>query len=213
MEEQLMILREELRLAKERDEKLLLENARLSCENEEMQKEMKALKGSVEKVEEVFEMRMQENEARMEKRMEAMMGQVMGMMKTLMGEGAVRGVSSASGNGLLVEEKTKVSDNGEGSDSDIEDKGIKHSKDEQKFNKKNGKKGKSNVKREKKKGQDEGEDDHEWVKEVSKKKGKKGMIKDRNSSVELDSLYLNEEEGNKKGLGSEDSSENEVGSL
>ncbi|XP_068242291.1 uncharacterized protein [Palaemon carinicauda] len=46
------------------------------------------------------------------------------------------------------------------------------------------------------------------VKVVSKKKGKKGMVKDRNLSVELDSLYSNEEEGN-KGVGSEDS-ENEV---
>ncbi|XP_068205610.1 signal peptide, CUB and EGF-like domain-containing protein 3 [Palaemon carinicauda] len=42
------------------------------------------------------------------------MGQVMGMMKTIMGEGAVGGVFSASGNGLVVEEKVKVGDNGKG---------------------------------------------------------------------------------------------------
>ncbi|XP_068221724.1 uncharacterized protein [Palaemon carinicauda] len=138
----------------------------------------------------------------------------MGMMKTMMGEGAVGGVSSASGNGLVVEEKDKVGDNGKGSDSDssnsdgeIEDKGIRHSKDEQKCNRKN-KKGKSDVKKEKKKCQDDSKDDREWVKVVSKKKGKKGMVKDRNLSVEVDSLYSNEEEGN-KGVDSDDSSENE----
>ncbi|XP_068206467.1 spermatogenesis-associated protein 31H1-like [Palaemon carinicauda] len=98
---------------------------------------------------------MRGNEERMEKRMEAMMGKVMRMMKMFMGEGAVGGVSSASGKGLIVEEMAKVSDNGEGSDSKIEDKGTKHSKDEQKCYRKNEKKGKSNEKREKKKDQDE----------------------------------------------------------
>ncbi|XP_068203706.1 uncharacterized protein DDB_G0288629-like [Palaemon carinicauda] len=151
-----------------------------------MRKELKALKGTVERVEEGLAMRMQENEERMEKRMEAMMGKVMGMMKTFMGEGAVGGISSASGNELIVEKKAKVSDNREGRDSEIEDKGIRHSKDEQKCNRKNEKKGKSNMKREKKKGQDEKEDDHEWVKVGSKKKSKKGMVKDRNLRVELD---------------------------
>ncbi|XP_068223831.1 uncharacterized protein [Palaemon carinicauda] len=180
MEEQNKLLREELRLSKE-SEKFLLENARLSCENGEMRKELKALKGTVERVEIGFEMMMQENEERIEKRMEAMMGQVIGMIKTFMGEGAVGGVVSASGKGLIVEEKAR----------------------------KNEKKGKSSEKREKKKGQDESEDDHEWVKVVSKKKGKMGMIKDKNLSIELDSLYSNEER-NKKGLGSEESSENEV---
>ncbi|XP_068212611.1 secreted acidic protein 2-like [Palaemon carinicauda] len=55
----------------------------------------------------------------------------MGMMKTIMGEGAVGGLSSASGNGLIGDENAKVGDNGKGSDSDssnsdsdIEDKGI-----------------------------------------------------------------------------------------
>ncbi|XP_068200737.1 CCHC-type zinc finger nucleic acid binding protein-like [Palaemon carinicauda] len=61
-----------------------------------------------------------------EERMEAMKGQVMGMMKTFMGKGAVGEVSSASGKELIVQEKAKVSDNGEGSDSEIEDKGIRH---------------------------------------------------------------------------------------
>ncbi|XP_068208348.1 glutamic acid-rich protein-like [Palaemon carinicauda] len=116
-----------------------------------MQKELKALKGTIERVEEGVEIRMRENE----ERMEAMMGQVMGMMKIFMCEGAVGGVSSASGKGLIVEEKPKVSDNGEGSDSEIEDKGISHSKEQQKCHRKNEKKGESNVKRGKKKGQDE----------------------------------------------------------
>ncbi|XP_068250776.1 uncharacterized protein [Palaemon carinicauda] len=57
----------------------------------------------------------------------------MGMMKTLMGEGAVGGVSSASGNVLILEEKAEVRYNGKESDSDsnsnsdseIEDKGIR----------------------------------------------------------------------------------------
>ncbi|XP_068204660.1 uncharacterized protein [Palaemon carinicauda] len=171
-----------------------------------MRKELKALKGTVERVGEGFEISMQENE----ERMEAMMGQVMGMMKTFTSEGAVGGVASASGKGLIVEEKAKVSDNGEGSDREIEDKGIRHLKDEQEGYRKNEKKGKSNVKREKKKRQDESEDDHEQVKVISKKKGKKRFVKDRNLSAELDSLYSNEEEGNEKGLGSEDSSEDEV---
>ncbi|XP_068201519.1 reelin-like [Palaemon carinicauda] len=65
-------------------------------------------------------MRIRENKERMEKRMEPMMGHVMGMMKTFMGEGSVRGVASASGKGLIVEEKARVSNNGDGSDSDIE---------------------------------------------------------------------------------------------
>ncbi|XP_068204792.1 CCHC-type zinc finger nucleic acid binding protein-like [Palaemon carinicauda] len=58
-----------------------------------------------------------------------------------MGGGAVGGVSSASGKGLIVEEKAKVRDNGGGSDSEIEDKGIRHSKNEQKCDRKNEKKG------------------------------------------------------------------------
>ncbi|XP_068209106.1 golgin subfamily A member 6-like protein 26 [Palaemon carinicauda] len=172
MEEQLKILREELWLVEEREEKfsiekekLLHQNARLNCENEEMRKEMKALKGAVERVEEGVEKRMRENE----ERMEAMKGLVMGMMKTFMGEGAVGGVVSASGNGVIVEEKAKVSDNGEGSDSEIEDKEIRHRTDEQKFGRKNEKKGKSNVKSKKKNGQDESEDAHGWVKVVRKR--------------------------------------------
>ncbi|XP_068221841.1 uncharacterized protein [Palaemon carinicauda] len=215
MEEQLRVLREELRLSKEREERLLVENERLNWENAAMQKELRELKGTVEGVEEGVEMRMRENEERMEKRMEDMMGQVMGMMKTIMGEGAVGGVSSASGNGLVVEEKGKVGDNGKGSDSDssnsdgdIEGKGIRHSKNEQKGERKDERKGKSDVKKEKKKYQADSKDDREWVKVVSKKKGKKGMVKDRNLSVEVDSLYSNEEEGN-KGVDSDDSSENE----
>ncbi|XP_068227298.1 uncharacterized protein [Palaemon carinicauda] len=215
MEEQNKLLKEELRLSKEREERLLIENERLNWENAAMQKELRELKGTVERVEECVEMRMRENEERMEKRMEDMMGQVMGMMKTIMGEGAVGGVSSASGNGLVVKEKVKVGDNGKGSDSDssnsdgdIEDKGIRHSKDEQKGERKDERKGKSDVKKEKKKYQADSKDDREWVKVVSKKKGKKGMVKDRNLSVEVDSLYSNEEEGN-KGVDSDDSSENE----
>ncbi|XP_068207756.1 histone H3.v1-like [Palaemon carinicauda] len=136
------------------------------------------------------------------------MGQVMGMMKMYMGEGAVGGVSSASGKGLIVEEKAKISDNGKGSDSgsnsDREVKGTRCSKEEQKGERKDEREVKSNEKREKKKGQYESEDDREWVKVVSKKKGKKGIVKDWNLSVEVDSLYSNEEEGN-KGVGSEDS--------
>ncbi|XP_068226751.1 uncharacterized protein [Palaemon carinicauda] len=209
MEEQLRVLREELRLSKEREERLLVENERLNWENAVMQKELRELKGTVAKVEECFEMRMKENEERMEKRMEDMIGQVMGMMKTVVGEGAVGGVASASGNGLIVEED-RVSDNGDGSDSDIESKGPRHSKIGTKGDRKKEKKGKDSVKKEKKKGQGVSEDDHEWVKVVSKKKGKKGIVKDRTLSVELDSLYSNEEEGNKKGVDSEDSSENEV---
>ncbi|XP_068220171.1 uncharacterized protein [Palaemon carinicauda] len=215
MEEQNKLLKEELRLSKEREERLLIENERLNWENAAMQKELRELKGTVERVEECVEMRMRENEERMEKRMEDMMGQVMGMMKTIMGEGAVGGVSSASGNGLVVKEKVKVGDNGKGSDSDssnsdgdIEDKGIRHSKDEQKGERKDERKGKSDVKKGKKKYQADSKDDREWVKVVSKKKGKKGMVKARNLSVEVDSLYSNEEEGN-KGVDSDDSSENE----
>ncbi|XP_068237399.1 uncharacterized protein [Palaemon carinicauda] len=134
MEGKYKALEEELRLSKEREERLLIENERLNWENAAMQKELRELKGTVERVEECVEMRMRENEERIEKRMEDMMGQVMGMMKTIMGEGAVGGVSSASGNGLVVEEKDKVGDNGKGSDSDssnsdgdVEDKGIRHS--------------------------------------------------------------------------------------
>ncbi|XP_068229112.1 uncharacterized protein, partial [Palaemon carinicauda] len=146
-----------------------------------------------------------------------MMGQVMGMMKTLMGEGAVGGVASATGKGLLVEEKVKVGDNGKGSDidsnsntdSEIEDKGIRHSKEEQKCDRKNEKKGKSDVKKEKKKCQDDSKDDREWVKVVSKKRARKSIIKDRSMSVELDSLYSSEEVGNMKEGSSDDSSENE----
>ncbi|XP_068246528.1 uncharacterized protein [Palaemon carinicauda] len=85
------------------------------------------------------------------------------------------------------EEKANVSDNRVGSDSEIEDKVTRHSKDDQKCNRKNEKKGKSNEKWEKKKGQDESEDDHELVKVVSKKK----------------------EKGNKKEDSSDDSTENE----
>ncbi|XP_068204692.1 uncharacterized protein [Palaemon carinicauda] len=46
----------------ELEEKLLQENKGLRCENEEMQRELKALNGSVERVEEGVEVRMQENE-------------------------------------------------------------------------------------------------------------------------------------------------------
>ncbi|XP_068227404.1 uncharacterized protein, partial [Palaemon carinicauda] len=60
------------------------------------------------------------------------------------------------------------------------------------------------------KGKSDSEDDREWVKVGSKKRSKKSIIKNRSMSVELDSLYSNEEEGNKKGLDSEDSKENEV---
>ncbi|XP_068225483.1 uncharacterized protein [Palaemon carinicauda] len=149
-----------------------------------MHKELGELKGTVQRVEEGFETRMQENEERMEKRLEAMMGQVMGMMKTFMGEGAVGGVASVTGKGLLLEEKVKVGDNGKGSDSDsnsnsdseIEDKGIKHSKDEQKWNRKNEKRGKSYVKKEKKKCQDDSKDDREWVKAVGEKRDRKSMM-------------------------------------
>ncbi|XP_068236947.1 WD repeat-containing protein 43-like [Palaemon carinicauda] len=128
-----------------------------------MRMELKVLKGSVEKVVESFEMRMQEKDVRMEKRMEAMMGQVMVMMKTLMGEGTVGVVSQASGKGLIVEEKAKVSD----SDSEIEDKEIRHSNDEPQGERKDERKGKIDVKKEKSKCQDESKDDHEWVKEVT----------------------------------------------
>ncbi|XP_068212591.1 uncharacterized protein [Palaemon carinicauda] len=154
-------------------------------------------------------MRMQENEERMEKRMEAMMGQVMGMMKTFMGEGAVGGVSSASSNGLIVEEKLKVRDNGKGSDNDSNSdkkvKGTRYSKDEQKGERKDERKGKSDVKKEKKKCQDENEDGRKWVKVVSKKRARKSIIKDRNMSLELDSLYSSEEVGNKREGSSDDS--------
>ncbi|XP_068210793.1 golgin subfamily A member 6-like protein 22 [Palaemon carinicauda] len=119
MEGKLKALEEELRHYKEREQKLivekerlLVENERLNWENEVMQKELRELKGTVEKVEECFEMRMKENEERIEKQMEDMMGQVMGMMKTFKGEGAVGGVVSASGNGVIVEEKVKVGGNG-----------------------------------------------------------------------------------------------------
>ncbi|XP_068209447.1 uncharacterized protein, partial [Palaemon carinicauda] len=44
---------------------------------------------------------------------------------------------------------------------------------------------------------------------VSKKRARETIIKDRSMSVELDSLYSNEEEGNKKEGSSDDSSENE----
>ncbi|XP_068200592.1 DNA ligase 1-like [Palaemon carinicauda] len=162
MEEQLKVLREELWLSKECEEKLLHDNNRLSSENEEMQGKLREFQGTEERVEEGVEMRMRENE----EQVEAVTGQVMEMMKMFMGEGAVGGVVSASGNGLIVKEKAKVSNNRESSDSDNEDKGIRHNKNAQKCNRKNEKKGKSNVKREKKKGQDESEDDHEWVKVV-----------------------------------------------
>ncbi|XP_068235757.1 scaffold attachment factor B1-like [Palaemon carinicauda] len=135
-----------------------------------------------------------------------------------MGEGAVGGVVSALGNGVIVEEKAKVINNGKGSnsdsnsnsDSEIEDKGIRHSKDEQKCHRKNEMKGKSDGEKEKKKCQDESKDDPEWVKVVSKKRARKSMIKDKRSmSVELYSLYSSGEVGNKKEGSSEDSSENE----
>ncbi|XP_068246841.1 uncharacterized protein [Palaemon carinicauda] len=177
-------LKEELQHYEEREqklivekEKLLVENERLNWENEAMQKELWELKGTVERVDEGVERRMRENEERMEKRMEAMMGQVMGMMKTFMGEGAVGGVVPASGNGVIMEEKAKVSDNGKGSDSDsnsnsnsdseIEDEEIKQSKDEQKCDINNEKKRKCDVKKEKKKCQDDCKNDREWVKVVT----------------------------------------------
>ncbi|XP_068203545.1 uncharacterized protein [Palaemon carinicauda] len=148
-----------------------------------------------------------------EERVEAMMEQVMRMMKTFMGEGAIGGVASATGKGMLVEEKVKASDNGKGSDSDSnsgsEVKGTRHSKDEQKCDRNNEKKGKNNMKREKKKGQDESEDDHEWVKMVSKKRARKNIIKDSSKSVELDFLYSSKEVGNKKEVSSDECSENE----
>ncbi|XP_068246859.1 uncharacterized protein [Palaemon carinicauda] len=130
-----------------------------------------------------------------------------------MGEGAVRGVASATGKGLLVEKKVEVSDNGKRSDSDSisdsEVKGTRYRKDEQESERKDERKGKSDVKKEKKKCQDESEDDREWVKVVSKKRARKRIIKDRSMSAELDSLYSRVEVGNKKEGSSVDSSENE----
>ncbi|XP_068241714.1 uncharacterized protein [Palaemon carinicauda] len=126
-----------------------------------MRKKLKALKGSVGRVEEGVEMMMRENEEQLEKQMEAMMGKVMGMMKTFMGEGAVGGVITVSCNGVIVEEKANVSDNGEGSDSEIKDKGIRRNDDKRKCERKNEKKSKSNEKKQKNKSQDESEDDHQ----------------------------------------------------
>ncbi|XP_068210324.1 golgin subfamily A member 6-like protein 22 [Palaemon carinicauda] len=230
MESKLKALDEELWHYKEREQKLivekewlLVENERLNYENEAMQKELRELKGTVERVEECFEMRMKENEERMEERMEAMMGKVMVMIKTFMGEGAVGGVSSASGNGLIVEEKAKL---GYGSGECLGrmlililtaatgklkalDEELRHYKEREqklivekewllKCDRRNEKKGKSDVKKEKKKCQDESNDNREWVKVVSKKRARKSMIKDKSMSVELDSLYSSEEVGNKR---------------
>ncbi|XP_068240240.1 uncharacterized protein [Palaemon carinicauda] len=50
------------------------ENARLSCGNEEIHRKQREIQGTVERVEEGFKMKMQENEERMEKRIEATMG-------------------------------------------------------------------------------------------------------------------------------------------
>ncbi|XP_068229345.1 putative autophagy-related protein 11 [Palaemon carinicauda] len=67
-------LREELRSVKEREqnlivenERLLIENVRLNCENKVMQ-ELRELKGTVERLEEGLEIRIQENERRMDER-------------------------------------------------------------------------------------------------------------------------------------------------
>ncbi|XP_068223945.1 putative golgin subfamily A member 6-like protein 3 [Palaemon carinicauda] len=91
------------------------------------------------------------------------------------------GVASASGNGLIVEENTKVNDNGEGRDSEIEDKEIRRSKDEQKCDRKNEKKCKSNMKRKKKKGQDE----KESIREVERERLFK-MLWDKRRVLSLD---------------------------
>ncbi|XP_068233542.1 protein starmaker-like [Palaemon carinicauda] len=71
-----------------------------------------------------------------------------------------------------MDENAKVSDNGKGidsdsksnSDSEIEDKGIRHSKDEQECDRNHEKKGKSDVKKEKKTYQADSKDDRDWVK-------------------------------------------------
>ncbi|XP_068215835.1 uncharacterized protein [Palaemon carinicauda] len=182
-----------------------------------MQKELGELKGTVERVEEGLEIRIQENERQMDERMDerfgVMTGQIMNMIKEFMDEGAVGGMASATGKGLLVEEKVTVSNNGRGSDSDSnsdsEVKGTRYSNDEQKYERKDERKGRSDVNKEKKKSQDESEDDREWIKVGSKKRARKIMIKDRSMSVELDSLYSSEEVGNKNEGSSDDSSENE----
>ncbi|XP_068209122.1 uncharacterized protein [Palaemon carinicauda] len=129
-----------------------------------------------------------------------------------MGEGAVGGLASATGKGLLVEEKDKVSNNEKVNDSDnnsdSEVKETRYSKDEPKGERKDERIGKSDVKKENKKCQDESKYDCEWEKVVSKKRARKSIINDRSMSVELDSLYSSEEVGNKKEGSSDDSSEN-----
>ncbi|XP_064104038.1 golgin subfamily A member 6-like protein 7 [Macrobrachium nipponense] len=214
MEEQLQRYEKELWFYWEREVQLVRENEKLKSENEEMRKELRELKGVVEKVEENVELKMRENEERMEERMgeqmgkqmEVMMEQVRERMKVCVGEGAVGGGPSASSKVVALKEKTKVSDfEVVGSIG----KGGSGGNEERRGERKDERKSKSDVKSEKTKVQDESESDQEWVK-VSKKKNKKSLIKDKNISAELDSLYSNEEEVAKKELSSEDDSESGI---
>ncbi|XP_064103420.1 golgin subfamily A member 6-like protein 7 [Macrobrachium nipponense] len=221
-------LKEELRLVREAKGRLEEENERLRADCEELKSDLEEMRVMLRSV----KVEMKGGEERMVEKMDEKFGIMMNavqemmqeMMKEFMGEGAVGGrpTGSCDRPGVVKEVKERVDESmsnegdlvviGKGKKGKTLDKDKPAHKDKKGAEEKKKPKGKKVGKGD---GQDEtrteyiGEraesdsDSGEWKRVDRKKKGKRGIIRSMDASVEVDSLYS--EEGKRGQNGSSES--------